>query len=533
MLEARTRSYLIVGLFCAELVVLAMAYQFLADIDCRDTGAEGTCRFLRSLVGRGLAVLAVAAVLVRARPEAFARLLRGAAAGSNPAAWIALHLLGMLLLLLPLVLTGGRGLSEMFQPAAAVWALGAVAAAAGGILWLAPPPAWAALSPRERLALLPLFGSAVLVPDLAEAALPLWDAQMLTGATFRAVALLLGGLGADSEVDPAAYVIGVDDFFVHIAQPCSGVEGFALVAAFTVLYAVLFRTDIRPWRYWLVVLPLGLAASWGLNVLRIAALILIGARISPDLAVNGFHSYAGWMFFVALALGMLWLVQRSDWLHRRPARTAPGPSLRQDPLAACILPFVAFMASGVVAGAFFAPPDLGYPLKAGVLAAAVAWFWPVFARFDWRIDPVALAAGAAVGAGWLAFDLLFAAPGEPAAPLAEALAGLAPGALAVWIAARLIGTVLLVPLVEEAFFRGYVLARLDRGGPGWRAAAVAVSTALFAALHGRLIAAALAGLVFALVMLRRGRLADAVQAHVAANAVVALWALAFGAWERI
>jgi membrane protease YdiL (CAAX protease family) len=36
--------------------------------------------------------------------------------------------------------------------------------------------------------------------------------------------------------------------------------------------------------------------------------------------------------------------------------------------------------------------------------------------------------------------------------------------------------------------------------------------------------AGLAGLVFGLLMLRRGRLADAVTSHVAANLVVALWA---------
>ena len=76
------------------------------------------------------------------------------------------------------------------------------------------------------------------------------------------------------------------------------------------------------------------------------------------------------------------------------------------------------------------------------------------------------------------------------------------------------------------FFRGYVLQRIDRGGMMLRILAIAVSSALFAALHGRWIAAGLAGLVFALVMLRRGKVGDAVQSHLAANLVVALWALA-------
>ena len=88
---------------------------------------------------------------------------------------------------------------------------------------------------------------------------------------------------------------------------------------------------------------------------------------------------------------------------------------------------------------------------------------------------------------------------------------------------------LLVPLVEEAFFRGYVLARLD--GPGWRrAAAILVSAALFALLHDRWLAAFLSGIVFSLVMLRRGRLGDAVAAHAAANLVLAARAVARGDW---
>ena len=91
----------------------------------------------------------------------------------------------------------------------------------------------------------------------------------------------------------------------------------------------------------------------------------------------------------------------------------------------------------------------------------------------------------------------------------------------------------MVPIVEELFFRGYLLVRLDRGGPAWRLLAIVVSTGLFAALHGRLLAAGLAGLVFALLALRRGRLADPIWAHIAANLAVALWALWRGEWGAL
>jgi len=39
--------------------------------------------------------------------------------------------------------------------------------------------------------------------------------------------------------------------------------------------------------------------------------------------------------------------------------------------------------------------------------------------------------------------------------------------LIVWVILR-IGTTLLVPMVEEMFFRGYVLARIGQGSPALR-----------------------------------------------------------------
>jgi uncharacterized protein len=107
----------------------------------------------------------------------------------------------------------------------------------------------------------------------------------------------------------------------------------------------------------------------------------------------------------------------------------------------------------------------------------------------------------------------------------------------VWIVCRVLGTALVVPVVEELFFRSYLLERLDlraRMGSLWGPiVAVVVSTALFAALHDRWMAAALAGLVFAGFALRRGRIADAIWCHAGANAVIGGYALVTGQWSLI
>ena len=135
-----------------------------------------------------------------------------------------------------------------------------------------------------------------------------------------------------------------------------------------------------------------------------------------------------------------------------------------------------------------------------------------------------------VGLLWLATA---PAAGAGDAALIAALAAMPPALFVLWVGARIVGTAVLVPVIEEFFFRGYVLSRIDTGGRAMRVLALAVSAGLFAALHDRWLAAALAGLLFGLIYLRRGRIADAVLAHALANAVIAAWAVGQGDWSVI
>jgi uncharacterized protein len=520
----RRSAWLVVG-FGIELTCIALLYQFLADIECGRTGALVACDLLRSMVLRAVVVLAVAAILIRARPADFAGFLRRADGHQDRLA-LGVHLVGVALMLVPLVMTWGGDLSAAFTQALIPWSIGALAAFGGGLLWLAPKDAWSRLLWHESRSTVPILIAAALVPDLAYRVLPIWDWQALTAATFAAVAWCLNLVATGVEAYPEDYIIGVESFFVSVAPQCSGVEGFALVTAFIGIYVIVFRSEIRLARFLLVIWPLGLALSWALNILRITVLILIGARLSPDVAVNGFHSYAGWLLFTLLAFVLIAVVQTMPWLHREGLRPVTLP-LRTDPVAAQILPFVAFMVTGTFLSAVLVHPGLGMPFTTVVLALAALFFLPVYRTIAWRPDPLALLAGAIVGVGWV-----LTAP-APDTDLQSVVAGLSAAGLAVWAVARVLGTVVMVPLVEEMFFRGYLLRRLD-GPQLWRRMfAIAVSSLAFAALHGRWVEAGLAGLVFAALMLRRGRVADAVWGHVVANAVVAAMATANGDWSLI
>jgi CAAX prenyl protease-like protein len=124
---------------------------------------------------------------------------------------------------------------------------------------------------------------------------------------------------------------------------------------------------------------------------------------------------------------------------------------------------------------------------------------------------------------------------RPDAGSAQA-AGLA-GAL--WLVFRLVGSVVAGPVAEELAFRGYLTRRLIAADframpPGtfsWPA--FLASSALFGLTHGvNWPAATLAGMAYALVYYRRGKLSDAVLAHATTNLLLAAYALATGDWSR-
>jgi hypothetical protein len=336
------------------------------------------------------------------------------------------------------------------------------------------------------------------------------------------------GVAATSK--PEEYELASKTFAITIDSQCSGVEGFTLITLFLLCYFYAFADQLRFPNVW-ALLPISLVLSWVLNVIRIAALFTIGQRGNPELAVKGFHSHAGWLMFSILAFTIIGISTAIPWFRRDSATNLERAPLLEDWVAARIIPFAAFMGAALLLLTFTGTPEIWYPVKVAVMAGALALFLPLYhSQILWRFEPLAMVAGVAIGILWIAVSSgRYAVDG----PLEAALAALPAGLLAVWILLRIAGTIILVPVVEELFFRGYVLDRLDRGGTGMRIVALGVSTGLFAALHDRWALAAVAGVVYGLIYLRKRQIADAVAAHATSNAVIALYALATSQWSLI
>ena len=212
----------------------------------------------------------------------------------------------------------------------------------------------------------------------------------------------------------------------------------------------------------------------------------------------------------------------------------------RDALIRCV-PFAVFMlwlaARGAAPadGAWGFDPQWLYAASVVTCAALLAWFWREYGELarqtlpDAREALLAVAAGLVVFGLWIHLDAPWMTIGEASAPF-EAREP-------VHLVLRFIGAALLVPLVEELFWRSFLMRWLERpvftGVDPRRVGlrAVVLSTFVFTLAHTLWLAAAIAGLVYALLYVKTGKLWVAVLAHAVTNAALGVWVLLTGQWQ--
>jgi exosortase E/protease (VPEID-CTERM system) len=350
--------------------------------------------------------------------------------------------------------------------------------------------------------------------------------------TLWTVYFLLRLTGKSVTYDPAHYLIGTRNFAVSVRSACSGVEGIALFLIFFAIYLWVCRREFR-FPHVLVLFPLGAAALWLLNAVRIVLLILIGGW-SSDIAINGFHSVAGWLFFNAVTLMLVLVSRRSSIFVNGPG--ADALSSGSNPAAPYLAPLMAIIVATMIARIFFYGFDTLYPLRV-IAGAAAVWFYRRTVAFSgWSVSWPAVALGALVFVSWLALqprgnvavvDVSFRA----------AIDGLPAIAAAGWLLFRVGGALLLAPVAEEFAFRGYVLRKLisaDFESVSLRRftwLSFLGSSAIFGAMHSQWLAGTVAGMIFALAAYRRGLLSDAVISHATANGLLSAYVLITGHWS--
>jgi exosortase E/protease (VPEID-CTERM system) len=364
-----------------------------------------------------------------------------------------------------------------------------------------------------------------------------WDApssslgRFFQHATFAGVKSVLGLFYATVVVFPSQAVLGTPKFAVEISGVCSGIESLALMLVLTLGWLIVFRRELVVARA-VCLVPITLVAVWLLNLVRLTALISIGDAGHSDIAMSGFHSEAGWLMFNLIAIGFLFAAQNVAWLRKdgeQLRRSSTTPSTEYRVAAACLIPFLSVVAVSLLGQLVSTGVEWFYPLRFFAAAIALWHFRSEYRRMDWHFGWLGLAVGAAVFGGWLLLSHL-AGVGEVPNPLGARLALLPPWERASWLAVRCLAAVVTVPVAEELAFRGYVARRImasDVNTVGFSQLSpfsIIISSVAFGAMHGRMwIAGTITGLIFAVIAKRRGRIGEAVAAHITANALLALW----------
>jgi hypothetical protein len=221
-----------------------------------------------------------------------------------------------------------------------------------------------------------------------------------------------------------------------------------------------------------------------------------------------------------------------------------GPA--RNPALARILPFVAFILFiaaekplNDLAASFGADARWWYAIRIMIVTALLAWFWRSYVELrslqgvragDWLLS---VAVGVLVFVLWINLDLELLRFGDPGGfdPRTD-------GAIDWGLAlTRLAGAALMVPVMEELFWRSFLMrwiekadfVRVDPRKLGVKA--LGISSVIFAVEHHLWFAGLLAGLAYGWLYIRTGNLWVPILSHVVTNGVLGGWILYTGSWR--
>lgn len=349
-----------------------------------------------------------------------------------------------------------------------------------------------------------------------------------SGPMMRLLDMFARAMFEGGHADVEKRVLATSRFAVEIAPACSGYEGVGLILVFLGGFLFIARKRLV-FPLVLIVLPIGVVFVWLTNLVRIIGLVAVGHWVSPTLAVNGFHAYAGWILFCATALTMVyWTEGKFAVAHERQVDKTFDTAT-----TAYVGPMLALIAMSLVTGLFVTNIDFFYFARV-VAATTVLW---VCRRYYTDLPGMPSAISIVIGLVIAGFWMFVVQPPEDGiSPLGLELDKLTPASRALWITGRLIGFIMIAPVVEELAFRGHLLRWIQKRdfeaveARQWNVQAVVISSLLFGLIHADLIAGTLAGLLLAFAKLHRGKLIDAIAAHAVANAALAVVGLTRGAY---
>ena len=223
--------------------------------------------------------------------------------------------------------------------------------------------------------------------------------------------------------------------------------------------------------------------------------------------------------------------------------------LEDSPAKPRIAPFVIFLALTWMQGKFGATSVYWiYALKTFVGAWLVWATLPLVREMRYQFSREAVVVGVGVFVMWIGMDPLFhligfensypklgSEGGEPWNP--HTMFGQNSPVAWTFILIRLLGSSLVVPALEEVFYRSWLYRYVVK--PRFEEVSLVhfawtpmlVTAVLFASTHNDWLSALICGIVYQWLVLKKGRLGDAMTAHGITNFLLALYVIFFNQWR--
>ena len=226
-----------------------------------------------------------------------------------------------------------------------------------------------------------------------------------------------------------------------------------------------------------------------------------------------------------------------------------------SPLLVRVVPFIVFLALTFLQDKFGGAGRFWVYFAKTIAGAGMIWaVRPFIAEMRWKLSWEAVVVGIGVTVMWVGIDgsypkldvlmvKLGLSKAKTAADQATAVwnphVQFGQGTALAWffVVARILGSSLVVPPLEEVFFRSFLyryVARLDfmsmpLGLFAWMP--FVVTSVLFGFEHQEWLAGILCGFAYQGLVCSKGRLGDAIAAHAITNFLLGLWVVWRGAWS--
>jgi len=223
-----------------------------------------------------------------------------------------------------------------------------------------------------------------------------------------------------------------------------------------------------------------------------------------------------------------------------------------SPTVARVAPFAVFLLLTFCQGKFFAGSEYWFYLAKTLVGAWLIWeMRPSVAEMRWTISVEAIAVGVAVFVMWVGIDPYYPKLGELTAKVGLSKAAGAEhsiwnphlefgrDSIAAWLfmAVRVLGMGLVVPPLEEVFYRSFLYRYIAR--PDFQSVPLArfflgpflFTSTIFGFEHSQWLAGVLCGFAYQALVIQKRRLGDAIVAHAITNLLLGVWVVRKEAWQ--